>query len=331
MVTTGKSLIYPFFMACYSILMIYPWQQMQWQQLQHSIVNNTLPHSLLFLGQRGMGKLHFAKQLAKLLLTQESRESAALFNAGNHPDFYCIQPLEDKKIISVSQVRDLQKQLRQTAHISHYQVAIIEPAEAMNIAASNALLKILEEPPQNTIIILVSHQPQRLPITVRSRCQKISFGASHDSKTVEWLQKQIPQGQDAELLLNLSHGAPLLALNMLDDDLQLQRRSVFKQFCHLLTGSLDPIQVANQWQKYDVWQILSWLQNWLLDIAKIHAGSKLTISNEKYQQVMTELAQQMDHQHVFSVMDKLNKLKKQLAQVNQLNVQLLLEDLLIGI
>lgn len=311
--------------------MIYPWQQTQWQHLQQSLADDRLPHALLLLGQQGMGKLHFARELANTILMHESPESKPLLKSGNHPDYYCIQPLEDKKVISVNQIRDLQTELQQTAHVSRYQVVIIEPADVMNIAASNALLKTLEEPTGNTIIMLVSNKPQRLPITVRSRCQKINFGATHDVKTITWLQKQIPQGQDAELLLNLSHGAPLLALDMLDDDLQLQRRTVFSQFQNILLGTADPVQVAAQWQKYDIWQLLSWLQTWLLDIAKTHAGAKLMVSNEKYQIKIAHLTRHISRASVFEIIDKINALKKQLAQVNQLNIQLILEDLLIGI
>lgn len=309
--------------------MIYPWQQTHWQQLQQDIANDRLPHALLLIGQTGMGKLAFAKELAKTILTKNSPESETLLTAGTHPDYLLVQPVEDKKIISVDQVRQLQKELQQTAHISQYRVAIIEPADRMNIASSNALLKTLEEPAANNIIILVSSQPQRLPATIRSRCRAVSFCQAHDVQTIKWLQTQLLPGQDAELLLNLAHGAPLAALKMIDADIQSQRKVVFKNFSELLRGEIDSVQVANEWQKYDVWQIVSWLQTWLLDISRVQANVKPAVSNEKYQTAIANLAHTLAKKEVFEWLDNIAAFKKQLAQTTQINLQLALEDLLI--
>lgn len=309
--------------------MIYPWQQTHWQQLEQDIASDRLAHALLLIGQAGMGKLAFAKELAKTILTQHSPESEALLTAGTHPDYLLVQPLEDKKIISIDQIRELQKELQQTAHVSDHRVVIIEPAERMNIASSNALLKTLEEPAENVIIILVSSQPQRLPATIRSRCRTLSFCQAHDTETIKWLQRQLLPGQDAELLLNLAHGAPLAALNMVDADIQTQRKVVFKNFSSLLRGEVDPVEIANEWQKYDVWQILSWLQTWLLDISRVQANIKSTVNNEKYQTAITSLAECLSKKAVFEWLDNIGALKKQLAQVTQTNLQLAIEELLI--
>lgn len=310
--------------------MIYPWQQSHWQQLQDDIAVDRLPHGLLLIGQAGMGKLQFAKELASSVLTHNSPASMALLTAGTHPDYFLIQPSDGKKIIAVDQIRELQKQLQQTAHISSGRVVIIEPAEQMNIASSNALLKTLEEPAEGIVIILVTSQPQRLPATIRSRCRTLSFCQAHDAKTIAWLQTQLPEGQDAELLLNLAHGAPLAALNMLEADVQLQRKMVFKNFASLLRAEADPIEIANQWQKYEVWQVLSWLQTWLLDIARIQSGAKLIVRNEKYQTAINNLSHYLETIEVFNWLDNIGVLKKQLAQTSQINIQLALEELLIG-
>lgn len=310
--------------------MIYPWQQKQWRQLQKSLEDGRFPHALLLIGQEGMGKLDFAQNIAYHLLMQDSPESGSLLTVGNHPDYFHIQPLEGKKIIGVDQIRHLQKKLQQKSHVSQYQVAIIAPADAMNIASSNALLKTLEEPGQNTIIILVSSHPQQLPATIRSRCQVLSFSQVHDRETIHWLQQQLLEGQDAELLLNLAHGAPLAALSMSDGDIQLQRKMVFKGFAGLIREQKDPVEVANQWQKYEVWQVLSWLQTWLLDISRIQAGAGLVVLNPKYQQAIKDLSEHLEKAAVFDWIDQLSALKKQLAQVSQINIQLALEDLLIG-
>lgn len=170
--------------------MIYPWQQSQWQQLLKQHQQRRLPQALLFSGQYGLGKKDFALVLAKLVLCEAGGESACdichscqLFRAGNHPDFFTIYPEENGKTIKVDQIRDLTASLNQTAQLNGYQVAVICPAESMNAAAANALLKTLEEPPGPVILILISHRLGGLPITIVSRCQKIAFFATEDVNT----------------------------------------------------------------------------------------------------------------------------------------------------
>jgi hypothetical protein len=108
---------------------------------------------------------------------------------------------------------------------------------------------------------------------------------------------------------------------------------VFKDFVGLLQGrtGVDPVQIANQWQKYDIWQLLSWLQTWLLDIARLQAKIKLPIENAKYQQAIAILAGSFEKNAVFEYSDKLSALKLRIAQVNQINIQLALEELLIDL
>lgn len=311
--------------------MIYPWQERQWKHLEDAVNLGKLGHGLLLIGQEGMGKLDFAEAFASKCLAQHLDSNQTLLALKNHPDYFCIQPLDGKSNIIINQIRELQKQLEQTSHLSKYKVVVIEPADSMNVAAANALLKVLEEPTDNTLIILVTAKPQRLPATLRSRCQIISFYPNHEPKTIEWLRQQLPEDQDAELLLNLAHGAPLTALTMLEGDLQEQRKVVFKLFAALIQGKIDPIEVANQWQCYDVWQLSSWLQSWLLDISRIQSKLPLMINHPKYVAVISQLADCMDKKMSFIWMDKLIQFKKQLAQVKQLNIQLALEELLIEV
>ncbi|MBX9705312.1 MAG: DNA polymerase III subunit delta' [Gammaproteobacteria bacterium] len=309
----------------------YPWQQAQQQLLERLQQQQRLPHALLLTGQAGMGKLEFAQAFAQQLLCSDTSQAAALLAAGNHPDYFIIEPAEEKTTIAVDQIRQLQTKLQQTAHVGNYQVAIIAPAEAMNIAASNALLKTLEEPAGNTLIILVSSHAQQLPATIRSRCQKLHFGPAQDEITTQWLQQQLTPEQDAALLLNLAQGAPLLAAAMAEPVLQNQRKQVFKGFANVITQQADPVAIAAEWQTYALAPVLSWLQTWLADIARCALSIELSVNNSAYQQAITKLTAKTTVQKAFAWYDKLLELKQQFIRVNQLNAQLALEDLLIGI
>lgn len=138
---------------------IYPWQQNQWRQVLGYLHNNRLPHGLLLAGPKGLGKLHFAQLLAKHMLAQKKFNSSQLpwddvASVENHPDLLQVQPSAEGKIISVEQIRDVVAGLNHTAQQSGWRVVIIEPAEMMNKAATNALLKTLEEPPPQVLFFI---------------------------------------------------------------------------------------------------------------------------------------------------------------------------------
>ncbi|MFO6082911.1 DNA polymerase III subunit delta', partial [Pseudomonas aeruginosa] len=154
---------------------IYPWQQALWSQLggraQHA-------HAYLLYGPAGIGKRALAEHWAAQLLCQRPAAAGAcgeckacqLLAAGTHPDYFVLEPEEAEKPIRVDQVRDLVGFVVQTAQLGGRKVVLLEPAEAMNVNAANALLKSLEEPSGDTVLLLISHQPSRLLPTIKSRC-----------------------------------------------------------------------------------------------------------------------------------------------------------------
>lgn len=143
---------------------IYPWQQALWSQLggraQHA-------HAYLLYGPAGIGKRALAEHWAAQLLCQRPAAAGAcgeckacqLLAAGTHPDYFVLEPEEAEKPIRVDQVRDLVGFVVQTAQLGGRKVVLLEPAEAMNVNAANALLKSLEEPSGDTVLLLISHQP----------------------------------------------------------------------------------------------------------------------------------------------------------------------------
>src|SRR5690606_26968585 len=152
--------------------------QGDWQQICAQQAANKLPHALMLAGPKGIGKRHLAEALAHLLLCLAPVEgtpcgkcrSCQLNHAQPHPDFLMLAPEEGSKAIKVDQVRGLIESLGKTAQQGGYKVLVLEPAEAMNINSANALLKSLEEPANNTLLILVSHTPSAVLPTIRSRC-----------------------------------------------------------------------------------------------------------------------------------------------------------------
>ncbi|MBN2689513.1 MAG: DNA polymerase III subunit delta' [Gammaproteobacteria bacterium] len=159
----------------------------EWQLLTNLFATNRLPHALLFTGTITADKYNVALKFAQYILCQKPLtnnacgdcKSCRLFTAKNHPDLLLLEPDASGKQIKIDQVRALINILTKTSHQSGYKIVIINPADALNIAASNALLKTLEEPLGQTCIILCSSNENKLMETVRSRCQKIRFSAQN--------------------------------------------------------------------------------------------------------------------------------------------------------
>ena len=219
---------------------LYPWQQLIWQRIQ--TMRAKLPHALLLSGRAGIGKLEFAQSLAKSLLCsspQPNGEACNLcpnctwFNEGGHPDFRLISPEQDSEstnedvpstkkntkkstIIKIEQIRDLNQFLALSNHQHDgLRIVLLCPVEALNLASANALLKMLEEPPQNTIFLLVSHQLQRLLPTIISRCQAIDMPIPNEIEAIYWLNNQ--GVKDATSQLSYAGGSPLLALKQAEE------------------------------------------------------------------------------------------------------------------
>ena len=209
-----------------SMTALYPWLEPYCASLASALEQGRIPHALLLSGQPGMGKRAFAGYIAALLLCESPTDDNApcgrcpgcvQYQAGTHADYFHVHPEVDEKTgkeskaIKVDQIRELAEQLGLSSHRGGYKVALLNPAEAMNINASNSLLKTLEEPSDNTVLVLVCTHPAHLPPTIRSRCQQIRIAAPDRDAALQWLAGQLP-GQDPAIYLQLANGAPLAAL-----------------------------------------------------------------------------------------------------------------------
>lgn len=201
----------------------YPWQQESWQRLITPFQQGRMAHALLVSGEKGCGKQFLLEGFAKKVLCQEKQtyacgqcKSCALFAAGTHPDYALLQP--DGKNIKIDQIRAVIEHLSQTSHLGGMKVVMLAPAEAMNTASANALLKCLEEPTPNTLIVLISHSAHRLLPTIRSRCQSIHLTKPALNEANQWLSIYMPDTQQREALLQLANGNPLLARDYYEQD-----------------------------------------------------------------------------------------------------------------
>jgi DNA polymerase III subunit delta' len=172
-------------------------------QLHRSLQRGRLAHAYLFSGPRGSGKDAMARTLAKALncLEQEHDscpdggrvcDSCRRINDGAHPDIYWVRPESKSRRIQVEQMRDFMKSVNLRSSLGGVKVGIVVDADCMGEEASNAFLKTLEEPPAQTVIILLTADPQRLLPTILSRCLRISFGPVGTGAVSPYREKLLP-------------------------------------------------------------------------------------------------------------------------------------------
>ena len=314
-----------------------PWHDALWRQLQQRRIAGRLPHALLLAGPAGLGKLTFARRLAQALLCASPDtegdacgqcRSCRLFQAGTHPDYSPVQPAEDGKVIKIDQIRDLCAFLSYTPQYGGCKIALLEPADRLNVNAANSLLKTLEEPPGNCLLLLVTAQPARLPATVRSRCQVLPFSSPAPDIAMPWLKARIAGGLDAAALLDAAGGAPLAALTYADGERWRRRQELAEGYEQVLAGRLDPIRAAESWMQGDVAENLRWLVSWQMDVIRLKMSPyPPRLSNPDLRSLLRGWAERQAPLLLFDRLDTILRLYA-LCATTQVRADLLLEAFL---
>lgn len=245
-----------------------PWLQAHWQKWL--TLTQRQGHAYLMSGPQGIGLDSFAWQVANYVMCQTVAtnlianqaqqinnacghcQSCHLFLTQQHPDFFQLRRLEDKKEITVDQVRELIYKLNETSHQGGYKVIWVDGVEFLNQSAFNALLKNLEEPAEKTLFLLTTHQIDRLPATIKSRCQLFSFTPPPLTEAMHWLQQQAPNADQAMIkrALRLNWGAPLDALHWINSGLIEEDQQWKNDLKQCQSGKKTVTQIVAAWLKW---------------------------------------------------------------------------------
>ena len=318
-----------------------------------------MPHALLLFGQPGIGKLDLGVAIARTLLCEAGEavrapggcgECAAClwFDRGNHPDYRLVTTeeralaagLDDAETnaadgdapagkkapsreIRFQQLTALKSFLSVATHRGGYRIVLVHPAETMNATAANMLLKVLEEPPDRTVFLLVSDRIDALPATIVSRCRKLPVPTPSREVAVGWLREQ--GVADAAVLLASAGGAPHVALAMAGDEaLVATRRRVIE---HLERP--DPqaaLALAESLARSPIAPLVTWMQQWTADcIATRLAG---TVRYHPAQaKVIAALVSNARIDALFAMQRRLASIRRSVD--HPLNARLVIEGMLI--
>ncbi len=228
-----------------------PWHAQAWGRFGNALARGAVAHGLLIHGEGGLHKTQLARRMGQSLLCAAPDaeanacgrcKSCLLLKAGTHPDWVEVSPVESA-VIKIDQVRALSERLSMRPQIAARQVAMLLPAERMNVAASNALLKTLEEPSGDTHLLLVADRVGRLSATIRSRCQRLPVapvaGAEGIAEFAAWAGVALPSAASA---LAISHGDPEAAVQILAPGAWAEWTQLAEQLVDIASGRLAPTQ-----------------------------------------------------------------------------------------
>jgi DNA polymerase-3 subunit delta' len=289
---------------------------------QASVMQGRPPHALMLSGPAGTGKRAAASWLASSRLGLDAGALPAVpVVVPEHADLRWLSPPDDKHTIGIDQIRELVYELSLTSYEGGGKVAVIEPADAMTTSAANSLLKTLEEPPGDTLLVLVVDRPGRLPATIVSRCQRLAIRAPGEATGLEWLQAEKP-GVTWGPVLRDAGFAPLAALEAYQ---RLEETTAMAQdFVGVADGRAAPLAVAARWAKFEPEFVLGWLARQVqICISRTSVGAAAGVSAV----VSDSVLERIDRQNLFCYLDIINRLRGQPA--GSFNVQLTLECLLI--
>ncbi|RJX72019.1 DNA polymerase III subunit delta' [Vibrio sinensis] len=306
---------------------LYPWLGPLWQQWQLSLEADRFSNATLLLAKEGMGADQLVEKFSRAVMCSNYASDACgfchscqLMQSHNHPDFHIVKPEKEGKNITVDQIRQCTRLAQESSQLSGYRIIIIEPAEAMNESAANALLKTLETPAEKCLFLLIATGMSSLLPTITSRCQQWHLTAPEDTQLVNWLAEQTSKPVPA-YAAHINGYAPLTTLAFIEQGDADRFQMITDQFVASLKLQGDMVKLAKDLAS-DSGQQLEWLWYSLTDAQKYHFGMRLPDATP----CASVLANVLDYSLLYTQTQALTGLIEQLNQHSGLNKELLILD-----
>lgn len=312
----------------------FPWLKEYLDQWLELILSNKVPHAILLSGAKGLAKRELAQSMAHLAVCENLTEKGVcntckgchLFNSGNHTDVKTITA--EKEVIKVAQIRNLSKDVVLSSTRNQHRIMIIENAEKMNKASANALLKTLEEPPENVVIILTTSEIGYLLPTIKSRCFKIAIKTVDVQQLRMYLLKSNTSStNEVNQAIILANYAPVVAKNIIENNILSVVTSMLNDLNQIVIKKQTVLEISKQWIKNEQTEYLYLIAAYFLSVVKYHNGldqntALSLLSSADYSGVKDHNKKTINFiRNIFTFMSR---------QKTALKIELLLEELLIN-
>jgi DNA polymerase-3 subunit delta' len=313
----------------------------QLASLRWALEEDRLHHAYLFLGPEGVGKRTLALSLAKAIQCLERPHdfcgecaNCVRTQNGNHPDVHGVAPLAEKREITIQQVRELEKDLSFRAFSGRKKIAIVDPAHLMNFYAQNALLKTLEEPPRDSLLILISTSVGGLLPTVLSRCLRLSFAHLPSEDVVDFLvSRKAMKREQAVLLAAMTMGSLGKALSSDMEDLVQKRKAWVEEIVALSQRDCKGWMALAErlaGDREESLKFLDWVGGWFRDILIYRvAGTGQVFSNIDMTRNITEQANTYSLEKIFFLLSEVSRTSARIRR--NVNRRMALENFLMKV
>src|SRR5262245_34414164 len=314
--------------------------QKQVEILRQALSHGRLHHAYLFVGTEGVGKKTIALGLAKAIHCSvvsgdfcDECVDCARIEDDNHTDVRIIEPLVGKKEISIQQIRELEKELNWRSFSGKKKIAILDPATLMNLSAQNALLKTLEEPPRDSLLILIAANGGALLPTLRSRCLRISFGPlARDLISGFLVSRKGLDAETAEFLAAMSLGSLGAVVSIDTQGLLEKRREWMRLISSLGVGdyraATDAAEILAR-SKDESLRFLEWIESWFRDLLVygVTQNQQAVVNCDMLPQIQRQ-SPTTDFERLFS---RIAEAKAAVGGIQRnLNRRMVIEDLLLN-
>ena len=291
-------------------------------------------HAYIFEGERGAGSRECAMLFAAALVCEKqevapcgSCNACILAKAGNHPDIHILSPLKDKKNIVVDQIRGLLKDAYKKPYENEKKVYIVAYGDEMNEQAQNAFLKLLEEPPEYAVFVILAENPEGLLLTVRSRCETIKFPPVPEEKVKEILKNSFKDIKNADFLARYSGGNIEKAKRLAEKEgFMPLRRGAFELLPKLLSRDiLESYHIAEfaEHNKDDAEMILRLWQDFLRDIMLIQSGAEKYMVNTDFKDKIINISGKTEEKRIINAVSEIMKAQEMLKRSVSLHTLIL--------
>tara|TARA_B100000900_G_scaffold124430_1_gene105061 strand:- start:1639 stop:2622 length:984 start_codon:yes stop_codon:yes gene_type:complete len=272
-------------------------------------------HAFLISGRQGIGKSRLISHLSLITLCSNANSvicgecnSCKFSNLENHPDFHELQVLENKKLVGISQIHELRHKLYESSFLGKNKVASLTNIEKISMDGLNALLKILEEPPENTFFFLSTSFLNQIPATIQSRCIDIDIITPKTDETLDWLSSY--ERSDAIKALQLNDNLPFSAEEFLEKGMLEIRTNFVQDISGIIKEGKDLISVSDKWIK-DESSLnikLEWMSLILSDAVKFNADNSINQLNEDTDNITRYLSSRCNMEKIHMLLSKTNSL-----------------------